>query len=176
MKVKALLAAAAALVLTVTSCGILAPAQSDANSTSETAAITTGTKVGSALLGLYTQYKTTGKIDLSNATNLLNLATLASNLGGLKSAYTTADTATANTFADLFSSSLISGSANLVNASNQSSVVGTLLNLSNIDLSAITGQAKTTASSAAAAATSALTSPELKSAVSSLTTLFKTMK
>lgn len=96
-----------------------------------------GRTAGKALLGLYTQFKTDGKLDFSNQTNLSNLVQLASSVSGLKGATKTTDTSS-------FLSGLISGSNNLVNSGNSTNVLGALTNLANVDLSSIAGSSAST--------------------------------
>jgi len=84
-----------------------------------------GVNAGSALLGLYTQYKTDGKLDLKNINNVNNIIKLVSNVKNLASQKTNTS----------FISGLISGSKDLVTDSNSSSVVNTLASLSDLDLS-----------------------------------------
>lgn len=136
-----------------------------------------GTSAGSALLGLYQQYKADKKLDFSNPTNIKNLTTLANNIKGLA---TNANTTN-------FLSGLIKGSKNLVNDSNSSSVLSSLKSLSNLDLSSLATQAagsaaksaassllsKVTKSSSSAAAT---TSASTDKAASILTSLFGNLK
>lgn len=101
---------------------------------------TNGNSAGIALLSLYTQYKTTGKIDFSNATTIQNILSLATNIKGLKEQKNTTS----------FLSGLISGSKNLVNNNNSATALSALGNLSTLDLSEIGKQAATTAATTAA--------------------------
>lgn len=133
-----------------------------------------GLKAGAALLSLYTQYKSTGKLDLSNATNLNNLLTLASNIKGLDQLANKSS----------FLSGLISGSKNLVNKSNQSSVLSSLTQLSGLDLSSLSGSAAASAVTGAlskVATSGAIKTTDSASSVSSsatsiLTGLFSKLK
>jgi len=163
MKIKSLIAAFAAIIFTCTSCGVTGSTSSTANPTKN------GTSVGTALLGLYTQYKTDGKLDLSNVTNLANLATIANNIGGLK------DTAssTASSFLDLFKSGLIKGSTNLVNNANADSVINILTKLSNTDLSSLT---KAAAGAATGISTISNASKDVSTAVNSVTSILNMFK
>lgn len=96
-----------------------------------TTAYTAGAACGSALLALYTQYKTDGKIDLTNPTNLLHLATLAGSSSQLK-----ANSNNKPYFQD-FAKGTISGSRNAVTAS----ITNKLLNsLSTVNLSSLKQQ------------------------------------
>ena len=76
MKIKSLIVAAAAIIVTAASCGLLKSAASTA--------LSAGSSVGSALASIYAQYKADGKIDLSNLGNIINIATIANNLGIFK--------------------------------------------------------------------------------------------
>ena len=129
---------------------LTAPMQSaKAQTSSEGTTLTqsNGASAGLALLSLYTQYKSAGKLDLSNTTNLSNLITLATNIKGLSSSVKNSS----------FLTGLISGSKNLVNNSNSSTVLSSLSSLANLDLSSLS-------STAASAATTAATSAAKKAA------------
>lgn len=132
-----------------------------------------GLKAGSALLSLYTQYKSTGKLDLSNPTNLNNLMTLVSNIKGLDQLTNKVP----------FLNGLISGSKNLVNKNNSDSVLSSLTQLSGLDLSslssssassAVTGALSKIATGAASGGSS--NSSAMSSATNILSGLFKTIK
>lgn len=138
-----------------------------------------GNSAGSALLGLYSQYKADGKLDLQNASNIKNLLTLAQNIKGLAQTKNTTN----------FLSGLITGSKNLVNNSNSSTVLSSLSNLSKLDLSSLgTSVASSAAKSAASGllskvasgakntATSAPTNSATNKASSILTSLFGKLK
>ena len=81
MKLSTIFAAAAALVL-ATSCGIFGVGNSTQTPSGS------GQASGAALRNLYTQYKTDGKIDMTNINNILNLAALSQCIGELKDAGT----------------------------------------------------------------------------------------
>lgn len=122
----------------------------------QTLTSTNGNSAGGALLSLYSQYKTDGKLDMTNPNNIANLITLANNIKGLANMTNTKS----------FLSGLIQGSKSLVNANNQSNVLSTLSSLSNLDLSSLAGNAaKTAATAAATKAASGLLS-KLKSGAS----------
>lgn len=160
MKAKSIIAAAAAILVMVSSCSILkGGAQSASNS---------GTSVGAALLGLYTQYKTNGKIDLSNLGNLANLGTILANIGGLSNA--------SSSFVDEFSAGLINGSSNLVNSVNSAKIVSGLSSLANIDTTAILNAANAASAGATDAAKQLSSNPEVASAVSSLVNILGQLK
>ena len=146
-----------------------------------------GTSAGQALLGLYTQFKADGKLDLKNAANISNIINLASNIKALKGQ----KTATTDNVPASFLSGLISGSKNLVNTQNSNNVLGALSQISNLDLSsestkeAAASTAKTAASgllsklASKSGSTSSSTpagSSNLLSAASTLTSLFGSLK
>lgn len=187
MKAIKIIAALAATSLLVSSCGILGASSQQAAAGQNTGSFltsTNGINTGIALLSLYVQYKNAGKIDIANANNLANIATIASNIQGLDAAATKAST-TAN-----FISGLISGSQNLVNQNNSASVLNTLAKVNNLDLSSLVSSAATSAATslinkAATGATTAVTNAAsgldaattkaTNSATSLLGSLFKTL-
>ncbi|MBO4570447.1 MAG: hypothetical protein J5699_00795 [Bacteroidales bacterium] len=158
MKLLKHIAAGIAAITILSSCSLLTGTASNAT--------TSGSSTGSALAALYNIFKTTGGIDLSNLTNLINLGQILGNIGGLGNA-------TAS-FTDQFSAGLIEGSANLVNKNNVASVLSGLKTLANIDTSAITSAA----SAAATGAPSALTSNSagVSTTLSSLTSIFNALQ
>ena len=147
------------------------------SSTTETvsAGTTNGQAAGVALKGLYTQYKADGKLDMGNLTNLMNLATLASNVQGLKGQ------TNKSAFYKDFAAGLITGSNNLVTSKNSTSVMSGLTNLvNNVDLSGLTSKAAD-ASSAVSTALSGASSKantaidnanEIASSVTNILNLF----
>lgn len=88
-----------------------------------------GSKAGTVLTALATQYLTTGKLDLNNAQNILNLMTLSDALSSLKS---DSDQAKED-----FGKGLMV-TAPVVNDNNVGKVVDALSLLSNMDLQKIT--------------------------------------
>lgn len=139
-----------------------------------------GQAAGVALKALYGQYKTDGKLDMSNLTNLMNLAALATSVQNLKGQ------TDKTTFYKDFVKGLISGSNNLVNADNSTSIMSGLQNLvNNVDLSGLTASAEEKAESAAATLTEKLTgasekantavenATEIAGAVTNILNLFK---
>lgn len=182
-------------IFTVAAMAIMLAAPCHANVSSEAApaaqtASTSLTKnngaaAGKALLALYTQYKSNGSLDMTNAMNIANMITLANNIKGLKSNVNTAN----------FVKGLISGSGKLVNTGNSKNVLGSLTKLAGLDLSSLQTSAKAAAKTAAtnaakSAATDALSkiasskdastavsnAKEIASAASTLNSLFKTLK
>lgn len=153
---------------TTTATETVAPATSD------------GQAAGVALKALYGQYKADGKLDMSNLTNLMNLAALATSVQNLKGQ------TDKTTFYKDFVKGLISGSNNLVNADNSTSIMSGLQNLvNNVDLSGLTASAEEKAESAAATLTEKLTgasekantavenATEIADAVTNILNLFK---
>ena len=127
MKLNAIIAAAAALLL-ATSCGIFGAGNGTQTPTGS------GQASGAALRNLYTQYKTDGKIDMTNINNLLNLAALSQCIGELKDA----GTVDKSDYLREFATGLILGSNNLVNQNNSTPVVSGLTNLAGINLNSVT--------------------------------------
>jgi len=151
---KVIAAVAAALIL---STSLQSASAQNSSTLSNVASLLTqdnGSSAGSALLGLYTQYKVDGKIDLSNVKNITNLVTLAKNIKGLSTQKNTTG----------FLSGLISGSKSLVSNSNSSKVLSTLSNISNLDLSNFSAGGSTVAKAAATSALSKLASKAKSSA------------
>ena len=153
---------------TTTATETVAPATSD------------GQAAGVALKALYGQYKADGKLDMSNLTNLMNLAALATSVQNLKGQ------TDKTTFYKDFVKGLISGSNNLVNADNSTSIMSGLQNLvNNVDLSGLTASAEEKAESAAATLTEKLAgasekantavenATEIAGAVTNILNLFK---
>ena len=148
----------------------------------ETVALATseGQAAGVALKALYGQYKTDGKLDMSNLTNLMNLAALATSVQNLKGQ------TDKTTFYKDFVKGLITGSNNLVNENNSTSIMSGLQNLvNNVDLSGLTASAEEKAESAAATLTEKLAgasekantavenATEIAGAVTNILNLFK---
>lgn len=107
----------------------VAPTATTTENTS--AAYAQGQTAGAALKALYAQYKLDGKkLNMDNATNLLNAASLAGSVKELKSS----DLA----YKKDYVKGLIQGSKNLVTESNSSSIVSGLTSLSNLDLTSLT--------------------------------------
>lgn len=148
MKLSTIFAAAAALVL-ATSCGIFGVGSSTETPTGS------GQASGAALRNLYTQYKADGnKVDMTNISNILNLATLSQAVTELKDA----GKVDKSDYVKEFATGLILGSNNLVNQNNSTPVVSNLTNLAGINLSSVTSAATTLlANGITAAATQAQT-------------------
>lgn len=114
-----------AFAMMFSSCGALAPQAGTSN------AAANGSTAGMALAALATQYlANNSSLDLSKAQNVLNTVSLLNSLGVLKDG--------ANQTVTDFTSGLISGSKNLVNQSNSSSIMNALTGLTNMDLGSAT--------------------------------------
>lgn len=126
---KKILSAIAALtlaVMTITSCGLLGNSAANAN------ASTSGSTTGSVLTALLAQYLKDGKLDTSNLTNLINLATLASSIQTLKGKLGNNSTLTD------FAGGLVTGSNNQISNTNSSTITNILAQLANkVDLSSL---------------------------------------
>jgi hypothetical protein len=111
-------------------CGSTGGGSTVASSPMQSAAYNSGSAAGSSLLGLYSQYKSTGKIDFQSANTYLQLLTLATNVQTIKA------NAKNTTFYSQFAQGAIFGSQQKVNNNNVGSVISALTGL---DLSGITG-------------------------------------
>ncbi|MGX8712293.1 MAG: hypothetical protein ACSW8I_01240 [bacterium] len=109
-----LFVAFAAMVLT--SCSMLGGASGSS------AAQATGQTCGSALLGLYQAYQSTGKIDLTNANNLTNALTLATCYTQIKQNKNNAS------YKKSFGDGLVLSSAGLITSQNSNAFINTLVN------------------------------------------------
>ncbi len=123
--------------LAMTSCSLFQSAAS-----SNTVAQASGQACGSAVQGLYSSYKNTGKVDLTNTTNLNNALALAT-------AYTNLKQNKDNTsYRNSFTTGLILSSAGLITQSNANQFIDKLLStagLSNINSQNIAQTAATAA-------------------------------
>lgn len=124
MKAKlSMVAAALAAVLMLAACGSMK------QTASNSAAYTSGQNVGNALHSLYTQYKTVGKIDMSNAATLLNIASIASSYNTVK-----ANLKDKSFYGD-FAGGIIKGSLGMISTSTVDKVISTI---GSTDLSEVT--------------------------------------
>ena len=136
-----------------------------------------GQAAGAALKSLYSQYKTDGKLDMSNLSNIMNLTTLATNVQGLKGQ------TDKSAFYKDFASGLILGSGSLVTAKNSPNVMSGLTSLvNNVDLSGLikTKAAETTAAvsektaaTTATAATALSNASDIADSVTNILNIFK---
>lgn len=165
MKIKSIILALVAMI-TFASCGVLGSA------TGNSEAAKSGKSSGVALRNLYNTYQSTGKIEMTNISTMMQVASLVNGVQALKT--TTDKTAF---YAD-FLTGLITGSNNLVNKNNSTNVMNALTTMSNLDLSAITNAAANNNNAATAtgalgtAANIAAASESVSSAVSSLNSIF----
>lgn len=167
MKLSTFVMAIAATLVMASSCGSAA-----GTSATTSAAYKNGSTTGSALKTLYTQYKADGnKLNMNNAQNLLALASLASNVNGLKGQ------GKESGFYKDFAKGLVVGSSNLVTSNNSSSIMSGLTNLAGMDLSGLAGaasNASSKASSTASNVSSAISNAsEIANSVSGILGLFK---
>ncbi|MBP5319235.1 MAG: hypothetical protein J6Y77_07525 [Paludibacteraceae bacterium] len=147
MKAKTIISVLLIAVLGLTACGSSSTSTSSASATS-TSGMSAGQSCGSALKNLYTQYKADGKLDLQNASNLLNIASLASSVGTIKNAEKN------SSYYKSFAQGMISGSMQTVTTSNVDSVISSLSGMDLSALSSKSAQASSTASSIASTASS----------------------
>ena len=124
---------------------LLKKATTTTETTTTTEATSNGKAAGAALKALYAQYKADGKLDMSTLTNIMNMATLANNVKGLKG-----QTSKTEFYKD-FAAGLVTGSGSLVNTDNTSSIMSGLTNLvNNVDLSGLQNKASDVVSTATA--------------------------
>ena len=112
-------------LLLVSSCSILQGVSNTASSV--------GANTGSALSAIYSVIKAAGGIDLSNLTNIINIAQILTGANSLTNA--------TQSFTDEFATALINNSNNLVNSGNVAKVITGLKALNNIDTSAFSESA-----------------------------------
>ena len=113
--------AACALFAVLSSCGVLNQTASQGSSI--------GASTGTALTSIIKILKSTGVLDLSNLTNILNLGTILTGASSLQNA--------SSDFTSQFANGLISGSSNMVNQSNVTAVMSALKSLANTDTSVL---------------------------------------
>jgi len=114
----------------IVSCSSTTNTSSSSNNNS--AATQAGTNCGRVLAGLYTQYKSAGKVDLANSTTLLNVVELCTYCNALK------DHKSDATYKTAFASGLVSGSNGLITNSNSLSILNSLLSLSGYNITSST--------------------------------------
>ena len=135
MKTKTFMAVLLTVILACTSCGSTSSTTTNplVALATQSAAYTSGQSAGTALRALYTQYKTNGKIDMSNLSTLTNILTLTNSYQTLKNAEKGS-----GAYTD-FTKGLMVGSSNLVTPSNTEIVMDNLSNvLGKLDTSTIT--------------------------------------
>lgn len=118
------------------------------SSTSAASGLSSGQSCGSALKNLYTQYKADGKLDMTNTSNLLQLASLANSCKQIKDA--TKDSQYYKSFAQ----GVIAGSTQTVTTSTVDNVISTVSNLNFSDLLSGAASTASTISNAASTASS----------------------
>ena len=128
MKLFKCLAVASAAVILLSSCSILKSPSADA--------ATSGTNTGSALSTLYKILKSTGTLDLSDLTTIINIGKVLLGANALNDA--------TQSFTDQFAGGLISGSSSLINNANVGGIMNGLKALSGLDTSALTQAAAAT--------------------------------
>lgn len=136
MKTKQLFAVVMTVAFMLTSCGSTTSTTNALSAltgqSQQSEAYTSGQSAGVALRALYTQYKTNGKLDMSNLGTLTQILTLTNSCKTLKSV-----TKGTGAYSD-FSKGLIAGSSNLVNNNNSEKIVTNLTNvLTKVDTTSI---------------------------------------
>lgn len=142
MKFKFFAALAATIAMTA-SCGIMSNSGSSLSNM--------GKSSGIALASLYSQYRADGRVDMKNLNNIINIATIVNDLQTAKSQ----DEKSLQS--DDFVSGLITGSMQLVNQKNSTSVLDNLATIAKLNLSEITNAAATATAATAAAANNTAT-------------------
>ena len=164
MKISAFFVAIAMTILTTASCGVIGQTASTAT-TAAVSGSTNGQQAGAALKTLYGQYKADGKLDMTNLNNIVNLATLAKNIEGLKGQ------SDKTAFYKDFAPGLILGSNNLVTNTTSNVVTNALAGLAgNVNLSDLTTKATNATSKGTEMIQNA---SEIASSVSNILNLFK---
>ena len=125
-----------------------------------------GVAVGKALSSLYSQFKSTGTIDIKNPVNIISLGNLAKNLAGFKS---TKDNVP-------FIKGLIDSSKGLVTNTNSSNVLESLGSISQLDLSSLGSEAANNVLSKLSKKKTAPTGGDGDIVASILTNLFQTIQ
>lgn len=125
-----------------------------------------GASAGTSIKNLYSNYKSAGKLDMTNMNNILNAATLATSVAQIKDNYKD------KTFYKDFALGMVSSATSLITNSN---VDNTITSLTNMDLSAFTNSSAAT-STVSKVANTANTVANTASAVSQLTSLFQSFK
>lgn len=177
MKTLSFIAAVSAIALIITSCGVFGKSTASSTTSALSTAVSTtgstnGQAAGAALKSLYAQYKADGKMDMTNFNNIINLATLANNVKGLKGQ------SNKSSFYKDFAAGLILGSGNLVSQTNSANVMSGLTGLvNNVDLSGLQNVASkfsgATANTAAKAQTAVGNASSIATSVSNILNLFK---
>ncbi|MCK9611815.1 MAG: hypothetical protein M0R16_02815 [Bacteroidales bacterium] len=110
-----------AVVIFIASCTTVSNvANSDAGATA------TGTACGKVLASMYSQYKSTGKIDMGSTTTISNIVQLGTYVAALK------NNRNSTTYKQAFAAGLVTGSTGLVTTGNSTAVMNALLNLTGL--------------------------------------------
>lgn len=157
MKLFKCLAVASAAVILLSSCSILKGTTADA--------ATSGTSTGSALSSLYRILQSTGNLDLSDLTTLINIGKVLLGANTLSNA--------TQSFTDQFAGGLISGSSSLINNANVGGIMNGLKALSGLDTSVLTQAAAAAAEGKSFQVNAA--NAGVASTVSSLTNILQLM-
>lgn len=189
MKTHSIVAAFAAVMVAVSSCGVLggttstassnsgssatasaiASAVTPATTTPTSAAYTLGQSAGTAMKNIFAQYCADGyRLDMSNFNNLLNIASLAANIQSIKEAETD------KTYYKDYAQGLVLGSENLVTEENTAQVIDGLAGLANINLDGVTSGASEKVQEVKAEGAAVIqNATEIANSVSTLMSLFK---
>jgi hypothetical protein len=111
------------------STGSTSSKSSASSAPAQSAAYNSGSSVGSSLLSLYSQYKSSGKLDFKNVNTYLQILTLATNAQTIKA------NASNKTFYGQFAQGMVFGSQQQVNNNNVGGVINALMGL---DLTGVT--------------------------------------
>jgi hypothetical protein len=95
-------------------------------STSNQSASNAGINCGKVLASLYSQYKATGKLDMTNSTNFMNVVSLATYYKTLKAHANDASYKTS------FAAGMVTGSNGTITAANSLTIVNKLLSMSGL--------------------------------------------
>ena len=106
-----------------TSCNSITGLANSSSASSSTTAITAGATCGNLLKTLYAQYKSTGKVDLTSSSNLVNAMQLGTYCNTLKNNKNNI------TYLSTFAQGLVSGSGGLISTGKSMSAVSSLLSL-----------------------------------------------
>ena len=161
-KVLSIIASLALVAVIATSCSI---AQSLAGLGSSN-----GITAGNVLTSLLSQSQNTGKLDTSDLNTMINLATLASSIQGLKG-----NVNNSNVFTD-FAQGLVLGSNNKISKANSSTITTILAGLANnVDLSSLASVLTRSAEVTKEEAKALAATPEAAATASIADSVFKLM-
>lgn len=102
------------------------------SSSSESAAKTSGRNTATAILSLYNSYRATGNVSLNNATNLTNALVLASGYSNMRANSSNPE------YRKAFAAGMVSAGTGLITAANVETVIGTMNNLTGLNVNAAT--------------------------------------